>query len=124
MFKLLYELITGQNVDPIYGTDVYPSVGLFSLILSVLFVVIFYLLLGRWKPVWHKTAHWLITLVLLILVLAFFALTQAKAATQLEAFDAFMYKFAFANVIYGFFYYCLLSFLFKRFSIFAKRTPF
>ena len=124
MFKYLYELICGQNVDPTYAASVYPSVGLFTLIFAFSFAVIFYLVLGRWKPIWDKLRHWVITIVLLIGLSAFFALTQAKGATAEESFNSFMYKFSMVNSFYAVVYFILFSLLLKRASIFAKRTPF
>lgn len=123
MFKTLYEFLTGTNADPVYGTDVYPSVGLFTLLFAFLFALVFYLALGRWKPVWDKLVHWIITLIMLIAVAVFFALTQAKGATG-EDYDAFMYKFSLVNALYASIYFIIFSMLLKRASIFAKRTPF
>ncbi len=123
MFKTLYELLTGTNADPVYSTDVYPSVGLFTLLFALIFGLIFYLALGRWKPVWDKLIHWVITLVLLIGVAVYFAITQAKGATGEDA-DAFMYKFSLVNALYASIYFIIFSILMKKASIFAKRTPF
>ncbi len=123
MFKTFYEFLTGTNADPVYGTDVYPSVGLFTLLFALIFGLIFYLALGRWKPVWDKLVHWVITLVLLIGVAIYFAISQAKGATGEDA-DAFMYKFSLVNALYASIYFIIFSILMKKASIFAKRTPF
>jgi 4-amino-4-deoxy-L-arabinose transferase-like glycosyltransferase len=124
MFKFLYELICGQNVDPTYANNLYPSVGLFTLVFALVFAIIFYLALGRWKPIWDKLKHWVITIILLICLSVFFALTQAKGATSEESFDSFMYKFAMVNALYAVVYFILFSLLLRKVSIFAKRTPF
>lgn len=124
MFKFLYELICGQNVDPTYGNNVYPSVGLFTLVFSLAFAIIFYLVLGRWKPIWDKLKHWVITIILLIGLSVFFALTQAKGATAEESYDSFMYKFALVNALYAVVYFIIFSLFLRKLSIFAKRTPF
>ena len=123
MFKSLYEVLTGTNADPVYGTDVYPIVGLFTLIFSLIFALVFYLALGRWKPVWDKLVHWIITLILLVAIAVIFALSQAKGATG-EDVDAFMVKFSLVNALYATIYFIIFSFLLKKASIFAKRTPF
>jgi glucan phosphoethanolaminetransferase (alkaline phosphatase superfamily) len=123
MFKTLYEILTGTNADPVYSTDVYPSVGLFTLLFAFIFALLFYLALGRWKPVWDKLVHWIITLIVLIAVAVYFALTQAKGATG-EDYDAFMYKLSLVNALYASIYFIIFSMLLKRASIFAKRTPF
>lgn len=122
MFRVLYEVI-GKNPDPAYVSDVYPSLGLFTLLLSVIFALIFYLLLGRWKPIWDKTSHWLITLFVLALLSACFAISSSKSATKGEA-DSFMYSLALINAVYSAIYFTIFSLLLKKGSIFAKRTPF
>ena len=124
MFKAIYELLGGENVDPIYASDVYPSVGLFTMIFALVFCIIFYLGLGRWKPIWHKLSHWIITLTILASISVFFALTQAKSATLEDAFSTFMYKFSMVNALYSSIYFIVFSLILKRASIFAKRTPF
>lgn len=124
MFKFLYELICGQSVDPTYANNIFPSVGLFTLVFSLAFAIIFYLVLGRWKPIWDKLKHWIITIILLIGLSVFFALTQAKGATAEESYDSFMYKFALVNALYAVVYFIIFSLLLRKVSIFAKRTPF
>lgn len=122
MFKFLYELF-GKNADPIYGTEVYPAVGLFTLVFSFVFVIVFYLALGRWKPIWDKLGHWIVTLIILVLFAVYLALTQSKRATG-EDYDSFMYSFALVNALYAAIYFIVFSLLLKKASIFAKRTPF
>lgn len=123
MFKLMYELLAGKNDDPVFANDVYPSVGLFTLLLALIFTLIFYLALGRWKPIWDKLIHWIITLIFLVIIAIFFALTQSKGATG-EDYNAFMYKFSLVNALIASLYFVIFSLLLKKASIFAKRTPF
>jgi hypothetical protein len=123
MFKTLYELLTGQNADPTYSTDVFPTVGLFTLAFTLVIALIFYVLLGRWRPVWEKTGHWLVTLLLISATSGFVALGMAKSATGEEA-NAYMYSFSMINALYSVVYFFVFSLLLKRTSIFAKRTPF
>lgn len=123
MFRLLYELLAGKNEDPVFANDVYPAVGLFTLLGAFVFALVFYLALGRWKPVWDKLKHWIVTLVILVGIAVFFALTQAKGATG-EDYDAFMYRFSLVNALVAALYFVLFSLLLKKASIFAKRTPF
>src|SRR5215212_3835240 len=108
MFKSLYELLTGQNADPTYSTDVFPTVGLFTLLLSLITALIFYLLLGRWKPVWEKLGHWLITIAIISVASGFFALSQAKSATGEEA-NSYMYSFSMINALYSLVYFVVFS---------------
>jgi glucan phosphoethanolaminetransferase (alkaline phosphatase superfamily) len=123
MFSVLYELLGGKNDNPAYEQTIYPFVGLSTLIIAFIFALVFYLLLGRWKPVWDKTKHWLITIAVLSVVASLLAISQAKSATE-EDTDAYMFMFSFINACYAITYFIILSFLFKRASIFAKRTPF
>jgi 4-amino-4-deoxy-L-arabinose transferase-like glycosyltransferase len=123
MFTSLYELLCGKNDDPVYASTVYPNVGLFTLVLAIVFAIVFYLLLGRWKPVWDKVSHWIITLVILLAIAFYLAVSQSKNATGEDA-DAFVYKFAIINSVIAFVYFFILSIIIKRASIFAKRTPF
>ena len=123
MFSLLYELLGGKNDNPVYEESIFPAVGLFTLILSVIFALVFYLLLGRWRPVWDKQKHWLVTIVLLAIVASVLAYGQAKTGTA-EDGDAYMLTFSMINALYAVVYFVILSLLFKRASIFAKRTPF
>lgn len=123
MFSLLYELLGGKNDNPVYEESIFPSVGLFTLILSVIFALVFYLLLGRWRPVWDKQKHWLITIVLLAFIASGLAYGQAKNGTEDDA-DAYMFTFSMINALYAVVYFIVLSLFFKRASIFAKRTPF
>ena len=123
MFQALFELLAGRNADPSYATDVYPSVGLFTLIMSLGFAVVFYILLGRWKPIWDKLVHWLVTIVILAICASIMAVHQAKTGTGGEG-DAYMYTFSVVNAFYAVLCFIIFSFLFKKASIFAKRTPF
>ena len=123
MFKTLYELLTGPYPDPAYGTEVYPFVGFFTLLAALGFAIIFYLVLGRWKPIWDKLAHWVLTLVLLLGLAFYLAVSQSIHATGEDA-DAFVYKFAMVNALYAFIYFIIFSLLLRKTSIFAKRTPF
>jgi glucan phosphoethanolaminetransferase (alkaline phosphatase superfamily) len=122
MFYILYELIAGQNPDPTYATVVFPFVGLFTLIFVFVTAAVFYLALGRYKPVWDKMIHWAITLIILLVVAFAFALLNAEAETGESS--SYVYRFAFVNVFLAFIYYVVFSLLLKKFSIYAKRTPF
>ena len=124
MFKALYEIIANHNADPVYETQIFPTVGQFTFVFTAVLALIFYLLLGRWKPVWEKTVHWLVTLVAIALAAGFFAVSQARIGTEEENIDSYMYSFAMANALYAVVFFFILSLLLKRFSIFAKRTPF
>jgi uncharacterized membrane protein YidH (DUF202 family) len=123
MFKLLFEQIIGKNADPVYTTDVFPTVGLFTMIFTLIVALIFYLLLGRWRPVWEKLSHWIATVAIISLAAGFFAISHAMSATG-EGADSYMYSFSMMNALYAVVFFVIFSLLLKRASIFARRTPF
>lgn len=123
MFTAIYELLCGKNDDPVYASDIYPNVGLFTLVIAIVFAIIFYLLLGRWRPVWDKVSHWIISLIVLAGIAFYLALSQSKNGTGEDA-DSFMYKFSIFNAFIAVVYFFIFSVLLKRTSIFARRTPF
>lgn len=123
-FSSLYEWCIGRNDDPIYKDEVFFSVGLFTVLIAATFCVIFYVGLGRWKPFFYQLSHWIITIIVVAVVSGFLALQQSKGATQSTDFDAYMIRFSLFNALISAIYFFLLSILFKRASIFARRTPF
>ncbi|GAB3315822.1 hypothetical protein GCM10027299_05300 [Larkinella ripae] len=124
MFVTLYELWLGQNNDPIYADEIFTPVGLITLLFSLALAALFYLILGRWKSVFYRTSHWVITLVVAGIFGYAYALWYAMDATDAEDTDSYMQGFGGVNLLYALIYFFLFSLLLKRFSIFAKRTPF
>lgn len=123
LFTSLYEVFIGENPDyPEYREGIFSSVGLLTFLLAAVTAAIFYVALGRWKPVFEKTSHWFITLALTALIGFLLAYTQASGT--LGATDSYTTRFAFFNALYAVVYFFLFSILFKRFSIFARHTPF
>ena len=124
IFSNFYEWCIGSNDDPIYRDQVFFTVGLFTLLIALVFSIVFYLGLGRWKPVFYKLVHWIIAMVFLAIIAALLALLQSKGATKANDFDAYMVRFSLFNVLISVIYYIIFSLLLKRFSIFARHTPF
>ncbi|GAB3262849.1 hypothetical protein GCM10027347_28860 [Larkinella harenae] len=124
MFVSLYELWLGQNNDPIYADEIFTPVGLITLLVSIALALLFYLVLGRWKSVFYRTSHWAITLVVAGIFGFGYAVWYALDATGAENTDSYMQGFGAVNLLYALIYFCIFSLLLKRFSIFAKRTPF
>lgn len=121
-FNFLYELVCGANSDsPEYRQSIFGSVGLLTVLLAITICLIFYVGLGRWKNVWHRLSHWIITLILLLVsgfVIAYYIALNAIGYT-----NAYLIKFAIFNGIYAAVYFVAFSFLLKRFSIHSKYTP-
>ena len=123
IFSGLYELISGANPDvPDYVDGVYDTVGQITLVLLVALAIIFYLLLGRWKPIFYKLGHWIFTL--LVIMAASFAIAFVVAHEVIGEIDSYTYRFSLMNAIFSAVAFLLLSTAFKRMSIFSKRTPF
>lgn len=123
IFSNLYQLISGAHHSvPDYVSEVYDNVGVPTLIIVVLITAIFYLLLGRWKPVFFKTGHWIFTLLLTTIIAGVFAFTSALKV--IGEYDSYMLRFSLMNGILAAVVFFILSIVLKRLSIFAKRTPF
>lgn len=124
VFTGLYELIIGINGDfPEYRENIFPLTGLITFILSLVICLFFYVVLGRWKNIWHKLIHWVITIVLVAIIGFGFAYSQATGILQISP-DSYLFGFAAINALYSALYFIAASFIFKNFSIFSKRTPF
>lgn len=123
IFSSLYELISGANQSvPDYVNEVYDNVGTPTLIIVAIITAIFYLLLGRWKPIFFKSGHWIFTLLLTAIITAAFAFTSAMEV--IGTADSYMFRFSLMNGIFSAILFFILSIILKRLSIFAKRTPF
>lgn len=122
MFSYLYTLLCGKTIYPEYKDHIYPFIGLFTFLLAFALAFIFYIIIGRKWTVWYKTTHWIITMVVILFIAFAFAFNYAEEETGGNT--PFDYTFAMVNTLYAFIYYILFSILLKRFSIFAKRTPF
>ena len=124
MFTTLYELLLGQNNDPVYADNIFTPVGVMTLLVTLVLAAVFYLLLGRWRAVFHHTVHWVITLVIVAIFAYAYAVYYALDQTNLPETDSYMQGFGGVNLLYALIEFVLFSVLLKRFSIFAKRTPF
>lgn len=123
-FSSFYEMICGSNVDnPEYaGNGVYDGVGFITVVLALAEALIFYLLIGRWKPIFHKNGHWVLTMS--ICALAGFAIALTTAKKEIGSVDRYLIRFAVINAIMIIIVFFIFSIVLKKASIFAKRTPF
>lgn len=123
IFSTFYEITTGENSNvPEYQDGIFDLVGIFTLVLSIVMCLVFYVALGRWRQVWYRGIHWVITLILVALFAFGFAFVYSKSV--IGSSDGYMFGFSFVNALYASIYYFGFSFLFKKFSIFSKHTPF
>lgn len=124
MFQSIYELFLGQNNDPIYVDEIFSPVGTITLLVSLVVAVLFYVALGRWKPVFHRSTHWAIALVGTLIFAYAYAVWYAKDRTGADEADSYMTGFGGVNVLVAFVLFFLFSLALKNASIFARRTPF
>ena len=122
-FTFLYELVCGVNADsPEYAEGIFENTGLLTVVLTLVLALVFYVVLGRWRNIWHKTVHWFLTLV--IAAAAGFGSAYSLAKNELGTVDGYLIRFALFNMLYAALFFFLFSLLLKTLSIYAKRTPF
>ena len=124
MFTTLYELFLGQNNDPIYVDEIFTPVGTITLLVALMLAVGFYIGLGRWQSVFHRGGHWVVTLVVALIFAFAYAIWYALDRTGANDTDGYMTGFGGINALYAGIEFFVFSMLLKRFSIFARRTPF
>lgn len=124
MFTTLYELLLGRNDDPIYANTIFTPVGVLTLLVTLALAAVFYLGLGRWRAVFHRTGHWVVMLIIVAIFAYAYAVYYALDQTNLPETDSYMQGFGGVNLLYALIEFVIFSVLLKRFSIFAKRTPF
>lgn len=121
-FTSIYEILIGPNtLNPEYREGVFSSVGLISVMTTLIICAVFYLVLGRWRPVFHKASHWIIALSVNAVI--GFCLAYVFTNKEIGAIDGYAYRFAFINTFYTAVYFGIFSLLLKRLSIFAKHSP-
>lgn len=124
MFTTLYELFLGQNNDPIYDQEIFTPVGTITLLVTLALAAVFYLGLGRWRPVFHRGVHWVVMLVIVLIFAFAYAVWYALDRTGAANTDSYMTGFGGINALYAGIEFFVFSLLLKRFSIHARRTPF
>jgi hypothetical protein len=120
----IYEWFIGKNDNPVYKEEVFLSVSIFTIITALILCSVFYFWLGRWKPVFYRLNHWFITMAVVAIMAGWLAMSQSKDATQESSMDAYMTRFSLLNALFAAACFFGLSCVFKKGSIFAKRTPF
>ena len=123
IFTNLYESIIGIDNSGLDYQNTFKGVGLITIIIAVGVCLLFYLLLGRWKPVWFKLSHWLITLAINSILCFAIAILQASSGVEGFSLGGYVLKFAFLNAILGDILFFITSLLIKRYSKFSKLIP-
>ena len=122
LFSALYEALIGASADYTdFADHLFNDVGLLTFVVSAVICFVFYIVLGRWKSVWYTRTHWALTILLCALI--GFGLAYFISKNALGIVDGYIIRFALFNALLAAIYFIVLSFAFKSFSIFSKRTP-
>lgn len=124
LFISLYEWFIGPAPSGRDFQNAFEGVGMLTVVSSIGFALIFYIWLGRWKPVWFKMSHWLITLGIIGALCFGLAIIQSKFDVIGFVLDGYVIKFALINAIFSAIVFFLSSIALKRYSKFSKFVPF
>lgn len=123
LFSFLYELLAGENAEyPEYREEVFDSVGVFTVVSSLIVALVFYVWLGRWKMIWYNSSHWVISLTFCAMVS--FGLSFLLTKNEIGLIDGYLIRFSLFNSLFAAVLFFLFSLVLKPFSIFSKHTPF
>lgn len=123
-FYFLFEDLSNWSIWDQKGYTIGFMVLTFS---TLLYLSIFYLLLGRKSMRFSSMGSWFLFGVYnLITIFIITLLLEGFQVFELSSFGDFYYEiwlFTIINALYGFVLYFLFSLVFKRFSIFSKYYP-
>ncbi len=129
VYEILFFLASGSSVwtdnwGILIGEGLCGYVSLLTLVFAILLCLIFYVVINRLTASFQKTSHWFIFALLsgVIGFIVAFANVSSGIYKGIEI-QKFGYMFAISNIIWPIIYFVLFSFIFKNFSLFAKRTP-
>jgi hypothetical protein len=124
MFSFIYELF-GESPNPEYLTSVFPMVSWLTLFTPLVMAGVYYGVINRSSAGWNLVRHWLLLLLLCAIICFSYALIVPSSVLD-NANDYLMYDllFGLCNAILGSLFLFIASVIIKRFSIFAKNTPF
>jgi len=125
MFAPLYEFFhySVPFSDDLFDEGVYGTLGLYAVLISFAFVMLFYYVINR--PAFSRWYHWAI--ILGINFLTAFSLGAFIPKTRFSAlgiqYSSEYYAFALKNALIASCFFILLSFGLRWWSTNAKRTP-
>jgi len=129
IFADLFKTIIG--IEKNYGldfTEAFKGTGFVICIISLLMAVLFYLVLGRWKPIWNLPKHWYITLFINSLLCILVTFLQSNSTNVpdivLGQIIGYMIKFSCVSFVLGDILFFIFSIAFKKLSRYCKATPF
>jgi hypothetical protein len=120
----LYEVLHGQQENPVYRDEIYKSVGIGLIVTTLaLTVVYYYILNGLWARFGRTWPNWIAFLILNVLINAALVL-WITSNNDVEVFTMTTLLLCLINALYAGFGFFLSSILFKWGSPHARRTPF
>ena len=125
-FKFIYQLFLAPpqppQARPTYWNEIFPTVGLVTVLSALAMMVIFYYVINHWLPVafFRKTWHWVLFMLLSAAIGFGYAVNYAHGK---EVTGDYVYTFAAVNALYGALFYLIFSFLLRRWSRGASTTP-
>ncbi|MDO1450307.1 hypothetical protein Q0590_28770 [Rhodocytophaga aerolata] len=129
-FTFLYELFIGEhpNEAALIRNEVFPSVGLLTLFITLLMVLLYYYGMNSLstRARFNYTGYWIG--VMLVNAIICFVVALNKIANGLEVhfddYEPYFYYFAVENAFYSIFFFLLFSLIFKTWSKHAPYVPF
>ena len=109
--------------DDLYTEELYATLGLYDVCISLFFVVLFYYIINR--PAFSRWYHWIIIL-LINFAIAFtlgIILPKTKFVALGIEYHSEYYVFGLMNALIATLFYIILSYLLRWWSTNAKRTP-
>lgn len=127
IFSDIFKNIIG--IEKVYGldfTEAFEGIGFSVITISFVMAILFYLVLGKWKPIWNLPSHWKITFAINALLCLLVTILQVNIKVQgIEIFQVIGYliKISCVSLVSGSLIFLILSLILKRFSTFCKATP-
>lgn len=126
-FKFIYQLLLSApqppQTRPIFWNEIFPTVGLVNLIISLVLMLIFYYLINHLMPVafFKKAWHWALFMLLSAGLNFWYALYYCGVKDVEQ--NSYVWSFATVNAVYGALFYLIFSFALRRWSRGASTTP-
>lgn len=129
MFEILYSFTIPQDYSYIneFIADVFPTVGIVSLIFPLVLALLFYVLINRFTDKMDQLWHWAIVLIINLIFGAAFAYMTANnylIDTNADENMTVPVLFYVMNALYCGLYFFIFSILLKKASKFATKIPF
>jgi hypothetical protein len=125
-FKFIYQLFLSApqppQSRPVYWNEIFPTVGLVTVLSALAMMVIFYYVINHWLPIafFRKAWHWVLFMIISAVIGFGYAVSYAHGK---EVEGDYVYNFAAVNALYGALFYLIFSFLLRRWSRGASTTP-